>query len=161
EGKTAARQEVWKEAATLLEKEVAAPGGATLERLYYLVVLKYDAADQEAMRKYGSQAVKEIEKGPDFANLSGEDWFRLARLHDFLAEPSEAEAAYRRAVSAFSRKGGDNPAYQALALARVADLDRTGHHYEDAVKEYALALKLHPGLDQVKPYYYGLALLAT
>jgi tetratricopeptide (TPR) repeat protein len=161
EGKMDARQEAWEQAAPLLEKEVAAPGGATLERLYYLVVLKYEAGDLEAMRKFGEQAVREIEKGPNANGLSGEDWFRLARIRDFLREPADAEAAYRRAVSAFTKKRGDNPAYQTLALVRVADLDREGHHYEEAVTGYGEALKLNPATDQVKPYRYGLALLAT
>ncbi len=161
EGKMEARKEAWEQAAPLLEKEIAAEGGATLERLYYLVVLKYEAKDLEAMRKYGAQAVKEIEKGVNAGRLSGEDWFRLARIHDFLSEPADAEAAYRRAVSAFSKKQGDNPAYQTLAVVRVADLDRQGHHYEEAVAGYAEALKLSPDTDQVKPYRHGLALLAT
>jgi tetratricopeptide (TPR) repeat protein len=160
EGKADVRREMWKQAEPLLEKEVAAPGGATCERLYYLAVIDIELGEIEKMKVVAGRAVKEIEKGPDPNRISGEDWFRLARLHDFLSEPSEAEAAYRRAVSAFHKKSGDNPAYQALALARVGDLDRGNHHYDAAAAEYEEALKLLPGTDQVKPFLQGLVLLA-
>jgi len=161
EGKPGSRLDLWKEAGPLLEKEIAGKGGATLDRLYYLAVIDFDLGELEKMRTHAAQAVRDIEKGPDPNGLSGEDWFRLARLHDFLQEPSEAEAAYRRAVSSFHKKKGENPAYHSLALARVADLDRENHHYDTAATGYDEALAILPATDQVKPYRHGLALLAV
>jgi tetratricopeptide (TPR) repeat protein len=128
------KKQYWAEARPLLEKEIAAPGGATLDRLYYLTVISSDLGELEVMRKYARQAVDTIEKGPDPNRLTGEDWFRLGRLHDFLQESSEAEAAYRRAVSAFAKTPAANPSSEALSLVRVADLDYEAHHFKDAVE---------------------------
>lgn len=153
------RHPYWVEARPLLEQEIAAPGGATLDRLYYLTVIAFDDADLEGMEKFARQAVDTIEKGPDGPNLNGEDWFRLARLHDFLREASEAEAAYRRALSAFRKVPALNPTYQALTLVRVADLDYDSRRFEIALAEYDEALKIAPGLDQVKPFRRGVTLL--
>jgi tetratricopeptide (TPR) repeat protein len=110
-----------------------------------------------AMEKYARQAVDTIEKGPDPNSLSGEDWFRLGRLHDFLREPSEAEAAYRRAVAAFRKVPAINPAYHGLTLVRVADLDFDSRRFDVAATGYAEALALVPTLDQVRPFRMGLA----
>ncbi|HUD72853.1 MAG TPA: tetratricopeptide repeat protein [Dongiaceae bacterium] len=153
------RHPFWTEARPLLEKEIAEPGGATLDRLYYLAVIAFDDADLEGMEKFARQAVATIEKGEAGPHLTGEDWFRLARLHDFLREPSEAEASYRRALSAFRKVPALNPTYQALTLARVADLDYDSKHFEDALAEYDEALKIAPTFEQVKPFRRGVALL--
>jgi tetratricopeptide (TPR) repeat protein len=155
------KQKLWDEAAPLLEKEIAAPGGATLDRLYYLTSISYTKKDLDATRKYARQAVDQIEKGPDPNALTGEDWFRLARLHEFLQEGSESEAAYRRAISFFNKTPALNPSYQALTVARIADLDFDGLRYDLASVGYDAALKLVPGLDQVKPFRYGVSLLAV
>jgi tetratricopeptide (TPR) repeat protein len=151
----------WDEAYPLLEKEIAAPGGATLERLYYLTVISSTRGELEVMRKYAQQAVDTIEKGPDPNKLTGDDWFRLGRLHDFLQEASEGEAAYRRAVSAFQKAPAANPAYEALSLTRVADLDFDAHHFQDAADGYARALALVPAFQEVRPFRQGTALLAV
>jgi tetratricopeptide (TPR) repeat protein len=113
------------------------------------------------MRSFATRAVEEIEKGPEMTLLTGADWFRLARLHDFLRQQSEAEAAYRRSVSAFRATPAANPAYQGLALAQVADFDYGNLHYQAAAVGYDEALKLLPETDQVKPYRHGLTLLAV
>jgi len=157
----AVRNTYWTEAKPLLEAEIAAPGGATLERLYYLTVIAFDETDLPGMEKYAGQAVETIEKGPDPNSLSGEDWFRLGRLHDFLRQPSEAEAAYRRALAAFRKVPAINPAYQALALVRVADIEFDGRRFDLAATGYGEALALLPTLDQVKPFRLGLALFGT
>jgi tetratricopeptide (TPR) repeat protein len=156
-----AKKTYWAEARPLLEKEIAAPGGATLDRLYYLTVISTDLGELEVMRKYARQAVDTIEKGPDPNHLTGDDWFRLGRLHDFLQESSEAEAAYRRAVSAFAKTPAANPSYEALSLVRVADLDYEAHHFKDAADGYTRALALVPSFQQVRPFRQGTALLAT
>jgi tetratricopeptide (TPR) repeat protein len=155
-----AKKTYWAEARPLLEKEIAAPGGATLDRLYYLTVISTDLGELEVMRKYARQAVDTIEKGPDPNHLTGDDWFRLGRLHDFLQESSEAEAAYRRAVSAFAKTPAANPSYEALSLVRVADLDYEAHHFKDAADGYTRALALVPAFKQVRPFRQGTALLA-
>jgi len=157
----AAQKQLWSEARPLLEQEVAAPGQATLDRLYYLTVISSDDGQAEAMRKYGRQAVDTIEKGADQSHLSGEEWFRLARIHEFLEEPSEAEAAYRRSVSAFRAAPAANPTYQALALARVGELELDNRRYEAAADAFAEALKLVPSLNQVRPYRNGVALFGA
>jgi tetratricopeptide (TPR) repeat protein len=155
-----ARKPYWAEARPLLEKEIAAPGGGTLDRLYYLTVISSDLGELEVMRKYARQAVDTIEKGPEPNKLTGDDWFRLGRLHDFLQESSEGEAAYRRAVSAFARTPAANPSYEALSLVRVADLDFEAHHFSDAAEGYTRALALVPAFQQVRPFRQGTALLA-
>jgi len=65
--------------------------------------------------------IEQFEKGSNPNALSGEDWFRLGRLHDLLVEPSEAEAAYRRSVSAFTKEKSGSAIYRSLALAKVAN----------------------------------------
>jgi len=155
------RKPYWTEAKPLLDGEVATPGGATLERLYYLTVIAFDEADLPGMEKYARQAVDTIEKGPDPNALSGEDWFRLGRLHDFLREPSEAEAGYRRAIAAFRKVPATNPTYQALTLVRVADLDFDSHRFDVAASGYEEALTVVPTLDQVQPFRVGLALFGA
>jgi tetratricopeptide (TPR) repeat protein len=157
----AVRKTYWTEAKPLLESESAAPGGATLERLYYLTVIAFDEADLPGMEKYARQAVDTVEKGPDPNSLSGEDWFRLGRLHEFLRDPSGAEAAYRRAVAAFRKVPAINPAYQALTMVRVADLDFDSRRFDVAASGYEEALAIVPTLDQVKPFRMGLALFAA
>jgi len=157
----AVRKTYWTEAKPLLEGEIATAGGATLERLYYLTVIAFDEVDLPGMEKYARQAVDTIEKGPDPNSLSGEDWFRLGRLHDFLRQPSEAEAAYRRALAAFRKVPAINPAYQALALVRVADLDFDSRRFDVAATGYDEALTLIPTLDQAKPFRMGLALFGA
>ena len=159
-GTPEAKKPYWAEARPLLEKEIAAPGGATLDRLYYLTVISSDLGELEVMRKFARQAVDTIEKGPDPNKLTGDDWFRLGRLHDFLQESSEAEAAYRRAVSAFAKTPAANPSYEALSLVRVADLDFEAHHFNDAAEGYTRALALVPAFQQVRPFRQGTALLA-
>ena len=152
---------LWGEARPLLEGEIVEPGGATLDRLYYLTAICSEQGEIETMRKFARQAVDSIEKGPDPNALSGEDWFRLARIHEFLDEASEGEAAYRRAVSDFRKTPATNPSYQALALVRVADLDYDSRRFEAAASGYDEALKLIPNLEQVRPFNHGIALLAT
>jgi len=155
------RKKAWAEAAPILEQEVAASGGATLDRLYYLTVIGFEQQNTSSLQKYGRQAVDQIEKGPDPNSLSGEDWFRFGRIHEFLSETSESQAAYRRAVSAFEKRPAANPSYQALALIRVGDQEFQGHHYKEAVADYDQALKIAPDLQQVRPFTYGLALLGA
>jgi tetratricopeptide (TPR) repeat protein len=157
----AQKKEMWSQAEPLLENEVAVPGGATLDRLYYLTVINYEKGDQDAIHKYGQQAIDTIEKGPDAAHLSGEDWFRIGRLHEILNQPSEAEAAHRRAVSAFRDKPAVNPTYQALALVAVGGHDFEGHRFRDAAADFEQALALVPNLAQVHPYTYGLSLMGA
>jgi tetratricopeptide (TPR) repeat protein len=162
EGDRAKRQVLWEAAVPLLEQELSAPQGVTLERLYYLAAIHMSNGDHDAMRRFARRAVDEIELGPEMAQLDGEAWFRLARIHDWLNEPSEAEAAYRRAVSAFRADGpADNPAYQSLALARVADLDFSNLRYESAVINYDDAFKLVPESGEIRAFNHGLSLLAV
>jgi tetratricopeptide (TPR) repeat protein len=158
---TASKKELWGEARPLLEQEVAQPGQATLDRLYYLTVIASDQGDADAMRKFALQAIDTIEKGADQNALTGEEWFRLARIHEFVEEPSEAEAAYRRSVSAFQKTAARNPSYHALALARVGDLDFDNRRFDAAADAYGEALKLIPNIDQVRPYRRGMALLGS
>jgi tetratricopeptide (TPR) repeat protein len=155
------RKKLWADARPLLEQEIAAPDGATLERLYYLTVICSDQLQLEPMGKYARQAVDTFEKGPDPNKLTGDDWFRLGRLHDFLQEASEGEAAYRRAVSAYGKTPAANPSYHALALVQVANQEFTDHHYVDAADDYTQALKLVPSLNQVRPFQNGVALLGA
>jgi tetratricopeptide (TPR) repeat protein len=155
------KKQMWAQAEPLLESEIAVPGGATLDRLYYLSVINYDKGDKEAVQKFAQQAIDQIEKGPDAQHLSGEDWFRLGRLHEILGQTSEAEAAHRRAVSAFRDKPAVNPTYQALALVAVGGHDFEGHRFKDAAAEYSQALTLVPNLPQVHPFTYALSLLGA
>jgi tetratricopeptide (TPR) repeat protein len=155
------KKQMWSQAEPLLESEIAVPGGATLDRLYYLTVINYENGNQDAVHKYGQQAIDQIEKGPDAQHLSGEDWFRLGRLHEILGQSSEAEAAHRRAVSAFRDKPAVNPTYQALALVAVGGHDFEGHRFKDAAAEFSQALTLVPNLAQVHPYTYALSLLGA
>jgi tetratricopeptide (TPR) repeat protein len=161
EGNVEARRSVWMEAEPLLEAEIEGPGGATLDRLYYLTVINADQNEADRMTQYARQAVEQHEKGPDPNALSGEDWFRLGRIHDFLDESSESEAAYRRAVSAFGRDPQANPAYHALSLVKVADADFKAGRHAPAAAGYDRVLKLLPGTDQVTPFRHALALLAA
>ncbi|OLC53421.1 MAG: hypothetical protein AUH92_06060 [Acidobacteria bacterium 13_1_40CM_4_69_4] len=155
------RRGIWKEAAPLLGQEVSQPGGATLERLYYLTVISSDQGAYDRMAQYARQAVEQFEKGPNPNALSGEDWFRLARLHDFLQEASEAEAAYRRSASVFFKSKGGSASYHSLALAKVGDLDLSAEHYRAAAGEFDEALRLFPDNQQVRPFHHALALLAV
>ena len=161
EGKPETRREVWREAGPLLAQEVSQAGGASLDRLYYLTVIHSDTGSFDTMTQYARQAVEQFEKGPNPNALSGADWFRLGRLHDFLSEASEAEAAYRRSVSAFTKAKGGVASYRSLALARVADYDLTAGHFPIAAEEFDQALKLYPANNQVKPFRHALALLAV
>ena len=160
EGSGDDRRRLWEEARPLLEQEIASPEGATLERFYYLAVIYLNEGDSDGMSRFARRAIDEIEKGPDVSALDGESWFRLARLHDFLLEASEAEAAYRRAVSSFRKAPAVNPAYQGLALAQVADLDFMHLRYRGAAEGYDQALELFPDSTQIKAYRHGLSLLA-
>ncbi len=161
EGNDDERRSRWEEAIPLLEKELSGPEGATLGRLYYLASIHMNQGDLDAMQRISRRAVDEIEKGPHLTSLDGVDWFRLARIHDWLNEPSQAEAAYRRAVSAFSVDGPvDNPAYQTLALALVGDLDFLNLRYRSAADNYNKALELVPGNKEIRPFNHGISLLA-
>jgi len=113
------------------------------------------------MTQYARQAVEQYEKGPDPNALNGDDWFRLGRLHDFLQESSEAEAAYRRSASVFSKSKGGNGSYQSLALAKVGDFDMNAGRYSSAAEEFDEALKLFPANQQIRPFRHALALLAV
>jgi len=155
----AGKKQAWAEARPLLEKEVAAPGGATLERLYYLMRIAAEEQANDKMTQYARQGVEQFEKGPNPNGLGGADWFRLGRLHEFLREPSPAEAAYRLAVSTFGKSAQGGGVYHALALARVGDFDYDAGRYKDAAGHYDAALKLFPGTDQVDPYRHGIVLL--
>ena len=157
----AEKKRLWAEAEPLLEQEIASPGGATLDRYYYLTVINVDQGELEKVKEYAYQAVNQIEKGPEAGKLGGEDWFRLGRLHEFLDEPSEAEAAYRRAVSAFRERPATNPSYQALALASVATRDLQARRFSEAAAAFDQALVLSPDLGHVTPYLHGIALLGA
>jgi tetratricopeptide (TPR) repeat protein len=161
EGKPDGRRETWNEAGTLLAQEVTRRGGSSLERLYDLSVIHSDRQEWDTMKQYARQAIEQFEKGSNPNELSGEDWFRLGRLHDLLVEPSEAEAAYRRSVSAFTKEKEGSPIYQSLALAKVGDYDLRMVRYRVAAEEFDLALKLFPANTQVRPFTHGLALLAS
>ena len=113
------------------------------------------------MQEYARQAINQIEQGPDAGKLGGEDWFRLGRLHEFLEERSESEAAYRRAVSAFRDHPAANPSYQALALAAVAARDLEARRFTEAAAGYDQALALAPTLGHVPPYLHGITLLGA
>jgi len=155
------RKETWKQAEPVLRREISQPGGATLERLYYLTVVSSDQAAYDRMAQYARQAVEQFEKGPSPNTLSGEDWFRLGRLHDHLQEASEAEAAYRRSVSVFSKSPGGNGSYRSLALAKVGEFELNARHYPSAAEEFDEALKLLPSNPQVDPFRHALTLLAV
>ncbi len=157
----AGRQQAWTEAEPVLEKEVKEPRGATLDRLYYLTVINANQSDSETMRQYALQGIEQSEKGPNPNALSGEDWFRIGRLHDFLQEDSLAEAAYRRALSAFEKTPAVNPSYRALVLIKVGDLEYGTAHYELAAKEWDEARALLPGNSQVSPFRHAMALFAS
>jgi tetratricopeptide (TPR) repeat protein len=155
------KRRLWGEAEPLLAQEITAPGGATLDRYYYLTVINYDQGEGDKVQEYAHQAINQIEQGPGAGQLGGEDWFRLGRLHEFLSQASESEAAYRRAVSAFRDKPAANPSYQALALAAVGQRDLEARRFADAATEFDQALALSPGLGHVKPYQHGTALLGA
>ena len=161
EGKPEGRLESWSQAGTVLAQEIATRGGATLERLYDLSVIHADRKEWDAMKQYGRQAIEQYEKGPNPNALSGEDWFRLGRLHDLLVEPSEAEAAYRRSISAFARTNEGGAIYRSLALAKVGELDLRMLRYRLAAEEFDEALKLFPANSQIRPFTHGLVLLAA
>jgi len=155
------KKRLWAEAEPLLAQEITAPAGATLDRYYYLTVINFDQGESDKVQEYARQAVNQVEMGPGAGKLGGEDWFRLGRLHEFLNEASESEAAYRRAVSAFRDHPAANPSYQSLALASVGTRDFEARRFQDAATEFDQALALSPGLGQVKPYLHGIALLAA
>src|SRR5262245_55573081 len=161
EGQAGEKKRLWAEAEPLLVQEIASPGGATLDRYYYLTVINVDQQELDKVREYAYQAINQVEKGPDAGKLGGEDWFRLGRLHEFLEEPSESEAAYRRAVSAFRERPAANPSYQALALASVAGRDLQARRFSEAAAAYDQALSLSPNLGHVTPYLHGIALLGA
>ena len=155
------KRRLWGEAEPLLAQEITSPGGATLDRYYYLTVINYDQGEGDKVQEYAHQAINQIEQGPDAGKLGGEDWFRLGRLHEFLSQPSESEAAYRRAMSAFRDRPAANPSYQALALAAVGQRDLEARRFADAAAEFDQALALSPGLGHVQPYQHGTALLGA
>lgn len=155
------KKRLWAEAEPLLAQEITSPGGATLDRYYYLTVINFDQAEPDKVQEYARQAINQIEQGPDAGKLGGEDWFRLGRLHEFLEERSEAEAAYRRAVSAFRDHPAANASYQALALAAVAARDLEARRFTEAAAGYDQALALAPTLGHVPPYLHGIALLGA
>jgi tetratricopeptide (TPR) repeat protein len=161
EGKPEGRRETWIEAGTLLAREVARQGGSSLEKLYDLAVIHSDRKEWDTMKQYARQGIEQYEKGPDPNGLSGEDWFRLGRLHDLVVEPSEAEAAYRRSVSVFTKEKEGSAIYQSLALAKVGEFDMRMMRYRLAAEEFDQALKLFPANTQVRPFTHGLALLAS
>ena len=155
------KKRLWAEAEPLLEQEIASPGGATLDRYYYLTVINFDQAEGAKVQEYARQAINQFQMGPDAAKLGGEEWFRLGRLHEFLDEPSESEAAYRRAVSAFRERPAANPTYQALSLAAVAGRDLQARRFSEAAAQYDQALSLAANLGHVNPYLHGIALLGA
>jgi len=161
EGRPDGRRETWNEAQPVLVEEVSRPGGASLERLYDLAVIHSDRHEWDKMNQYARQAIEQFEKGPNPNALSGEDWFRLGRLHDLVVEPSEAEAAYRRSVSVFARTQDGSLIYRSLVLAKVAELDFHLERYAQAAKGFDEALRLFPANNQVRPFLHGLALLAA
>ena len=161
EGGGEAQRQSWKEAGELLEKEVADPQRTSLEKLYYLMRIKAAQDDFEAMRRYALQGVESFEKGPNPNSLSGEDWFRLGRLHDYLDEASPAEAAYRRAQSDFARKAPTNRIYHGLVLSRVAEYDFQAGRYDVAAEGFDRALAILPAGDSIPTYRHALALLAA
>jgi len=156
-----ARGRTWGEAEPLLEKEIKTAGGATLERIYYLTSINAAEGDLAAVGSYARQAIEVGEKSGDPNALTGEDWFRLGRMHDFLGEGSDAEAAYRRSVSAFDRIPAKNPTYRALARVRVADQMLRDQRFDEAVLAYDEALKALPGTPHVPPYRHALALIGV
>jgi tetratricopeptide (TPR) repeat protein len=161
EGKPDGRLETWNEARALLTQEVSQKDGATLERLYDLSVIHADRKEWDTMKQYARQAIEQFEKGPDPNALSGEDWFRLGRLHDLLTEPSEAEASYRRSVSVFVTEKEGSAIYHSLALTKVGEFDMHMARYLQAAGDFDQALTLFPGNTQVRPFQHGTALLAA
>ncbi len=156
-----ARRVTWAEAEPLLAKEIKEPGGATLERLYYLTSINASEQDIVTVQSYARQAIDVGEKSGDSNALTGEDWFRIGRMHDFLGEGSDAEAAYRRSVSVFERIPAKNPTYRALARVRVAEQMLRGQRFDEAALAYDEALKALPGTPHVPPYPHALALLGV
>ncbi len=161
EGKPDGRRETWNEAGALLAQEVAQRDGSSLEKLYDLSVIHSDRKEWDTMKQYARQAIEQFEKGSNPNALAGEDWFRLGRLHDLLVEPSEAEAAYRRSVSAFTKEKEGSAIYRSLALAKVGEFDMHALRYRAAAEEFDQSLKLFPANNQIRPFTHGLALLAA
>jgi tetratricopeptide (TPR) repeat protein len=161
EGKPEGRREIWSAAQSLLAQEISQPGGPTLEKLYDLSVIHSDRQEWDTMKQYARQAVEQFEKGPNPNALNGEDWFRLGRLHDLMVEPSDAEAAYRRSVSAFAKSQEGSAIYRSLALAKVGEFDMHMARYTLAADEFDEAVKLFPGNSQIRPFQHGVALLAA
>jgi tetratricopeptide (TPR) repeat protein len=153
--------QTWGEAERLLEEEVSSEEGDTLERLYYLSKINLDQREYEPMRKYARLAVERFERGAEAKELAGTDWFRLGRMHEFLREASEAEAAYRRAWSSFQGETGGQNVYHALTALWIADLDFKNGEYGDAAASYDQALALAPQREYVHPFRHGLALLGA
>jgi tetratricopeptide (TPR) repeat protein len=156
-----ARAKLWGEAEPILDRETREAGGATLERLYYLTSINASQGDVDAVQTYARQAIEVGEKAGDPNALAGEDWFRIGRMHDFLGEGSDAEAAYRRSVSAFERIPAKNPAYRALAQVRVADQLLRDQKFDEAAAAYDGALQALPGTPHVPPFRHALALLGV
>jgi tetratricopeptide (TPR) repeat protein len=153
--------EAWSEAERLLEEEVSAEEGGTLERLYYLSKINLDQLEYDSMRGYARQAVDRFEWGDEANALGGADWFRIGRLHEFLTEPSKAEAAYRRALSSFAREASGQNIYHALTSLWIADLEFENGKYEYAATAYDQAVALAPQQDYLHPFRHGLALLGA
>ncbi|MFQ5877080.1 MAG: tetratricopeptide repeat protein [Acidobacteriota bacterium] len=161
EGDRGAMMETWEEAERLLEAEIEGPAGATLEGLYYLAKINADQLEDERMREYARRGVEEFERDADPNSLTGEDWFRLGRMHEFLGQRSQAEAAYRRALSRLGRDPSANPIYYSLVLMWTADLDFKEGRYAQAAGAYDAALRLTPDFAALDPYPHALALLGA
>src|SRR5213594_1661309 len=61
EKKPDVRRDTWKQAEPILTQEIARPGGATLERLYYLTVISSDQGAYDRMAQFARQAVEKFE----------------------------------------------------------------------------------------------------
>jgi hypothetical protein len=143
-------------AAPLLEKQ-AAQKKATVSAYYYLAALYANLARPEDARRTAQRGVERF--GGD-AKLSGEDLFRLGRLHHFAGQAEGGAAAYHRAVEAFGRQKDSNPVLYALALTADAQSDFLARRFADAARKMEQAAALNPKTAP-PPFHIALARLGA
>jgi len=124
----------------LLARQAASEGG-TLEDSYYLTALYAGLQRAEDMRKAAEAGVKKFGQRSD---LSGEDLFRLGRLHQFAGRGELAAAAYRKATEAMAKEPDPNPILFALALISDAGTDLQARRYTEAAQKLEKAESLNP-----------------
>ena len=143
-------------AAPLLERDAVSKEG-TLEIWYYLAANYANLGRPEEM---GKAARKGIEGYAEARDLSGEDQFRLGRLHQFAEDGTRSALAYRRAVEAFEKEKSPNPVFYGLALQADARTDFQSRRYADASRKLQQAAQISPG-NAPGPYDTALAHLGA